>query len=316
MTPLRQHLDRALHDRDAATVIGLALSAVWLGLVAIFWLFGPRGEGGASGLARLTGLVGTVMPLVLIWLAVGLARAIATLRAEAEDLRDKLQRMREMAEPRPQRPAAAPSATVPSIGPSAGPLVAAAAPAQRPAAPAAAPRPLRPGDARQTAMRFEGPEPVPVAPTTLIRALDFPDGPEDRDGIEALRAALRDHDSARVLRAAQDVVTLLAGNDIYLDHLPPDPAPPAVWRRFAEGARGSAVAALGGIHDPTALGIVTQMLRSDEIFRDAAHHFLRHFDLALTRFLPQIEDAQLADLGQTRSARAFMLIGRAAGVFG
>lgn len=128
--------------------------------------------------------------------------------------------------------------------------------------------------------------------------------------------ALKDHDTSRVLRAAQDVVTLLAGQNVYMDDLPPDPASPAVWRRFSEGARGAAVGSLGGIHDETALEVTSAMLRGDEIFRDTAHHFLRHFDLLLTRILPQLDDDQIAALSETRSARAFMLVGRVAGIFG
>ena len=57
--------------------------------------------------------------------------------------------------------------------------------------------------------------------------------PDDAPAIAALRLALQDPNHARVLRAAQDVVTLLAGQDLYMDDLPPDPAPAAVWRRFA-----------------------------------------------------------------------------------
>jgi hypothetical protein len=36
----------------------------------------------------------------------------------------------------------------------------------------------------------------------------------------------------------------------------------------------------------------------------------------LTRHLPQMDDAQIAVLAETRSARAFMLLGRIAGTFG
>ena len=102
-----------------------------------------------------------------------------------------------------------------------------------------------------------------------------------------------------------------------MDNLPPDPAPVIIWRRFAEeGARGSAVAALGGIHDPQTLDSVAEMLRGNEIFRDTAHHFLRHFDLMLSRLSPRLTDEQMAVLADSRSARAFMVVGRAAGIFG
>lgn len=165
-------------------------------------------------------------------------------------------------------------------------------------------------------MRFDSPEPVNIPPETLIRALNFPDGADDTATIAAMREALKDHENSRVLRAAHDVVTLLADQQVYMDDLRPDPAGPDVWRRFAEGARGSAVAALGGIHDEAAVEVASALLRGDEIFRDAAHHFLRHFDILLTRLLPQLDDAEIEVLAESRSARAFMLVGRVAGIFG
>lgn len=165
-------------------------------------------------------------------------------------------------------------------------------------------------------MRFDSPDAQPVDAATLVRALNFPDGPDDHEAIEALRDALKDPDNSRVLRAAQDVVTLLAGRDIYMDMLPPNPTSAQSWRRFAAGQRGSAVGALGAIEDEDALATVSEMMRQDEIFRDAVHHFLRHFDGLLARLVPALDDTQIAVLADSRSARAFMLLGRAAGSFG
>ncbi|MDP5305900.1 hypothetical protein [Paracoccus spongiarum] len=307
----------SLAQRDAVTTVGLAVSAVWLLLVLLFWLLAPGGEGGAGGLARLVGAVGVVMPLMMVWVAVALARSIAVLRAEAQDLRLRLTQLREYAATRGAPPAVAGEATgrvVPAQG-AQGQTPQPSAPLPPPQQTPAAPRP-RPADQRQAAMRFDAPESVQVDPGTLIRALDFPDGPDDHEAIAALRMALKDLDNSRVLRAAQDVVTLLAAQSVYMDDLPPDPAPAAVWRRLADGARGSAVAALGGIHDELALDVASSLLRGDEIFRDAAHHFLRHFDAMVCRLVPQLDDAQVAVLAQTRSARAFMLLGRVAGIFG
>ncbi|RJL18815.1 hypothetical protein [Paracoccus siganidrum] len=296
-----------------AAALGLALSAVWLVLVLLFWLLVPGGSEGASGIGRLLVFVGVAMPLALIWMAVALAGAIAALRAEADDLRLRLSQMRDGGTaPRPAMGGgiAPPPAT--STLPADPPRPRAGAqPNVRPRAADA-----RPVDARQASMPLDDPEPVSVPPSVLVRALNFPDGPEDTETVAALRAALQDHDNARVLRAAQDVITLLAGQDLYMDDLPPEPAPVAVWRRFAEGARGATVAQLGGIHEPVALEIATELLRGDEIFRDSAHHFLRHFDVMLTRSISQLDDDQIRFLSQTRSARAFMLLGRAAGIFG
>lgn len=302
-------------QRDAPVTIGIALSVVWLLLIGLFRLLAPGEDGSTGGVARLMAVMGAILPLVLIWMAVMLARAIAALREEAEDLRARLGQLRDMAATR----GAPPPINRPQVEPQSRPEP------LRPAQPAPVqPAPVHPGvirprpapDGRQAAMRFDAPESIAVPPETLILALNFPDGPGDAEGVAALRAALRDHDSSRVLRAAQDVVTLLAGQGLYMDDLPPDPASPTVWRRFAEGGRGSAVAQLGGIHDETALAVTSDLMRQDEIFRDTAHHFLRHFDNALAKLVSELDDAQIAVLAQTRSARAFMLLGRAAGIFG
>ncbi|MAN56531.1 MAG: hypothetical protein CMI50_08705 [Paracoccus sp.] len=315
----------SLTQRDALTRLGIALSVAWLLLIALFWVLAPGGDGAAGGVGRLVAAAGAILPLALIWMAVTLARSIAILRAEAEDLRERLTQLREMAAtrgapPQSRRPAATgdiASGTSVVAAPAGLPApVSATGPATRAAgAVTTAAPPPRPADTRQAALRFDAPESVSVPPRTLIRALDFPNGPEDTEAIAALRTALKDHDNSRLLRAAQDVVTLLAGQDLYMDDLQPSPPDPAVWRRFAEGARGGNAASLGGIHDQSALQIVSGILRGDEIFRDAAHHFLRQFDTAISRLVPQLDDAEIEVLAQTRSARAFMLLGRVAGIF-
>lgn len=299
--------DHIRPERSRILVIGLALSLVWLVLLLLFWLLVPGREGG-SGITRLLGFVGMVMPLALIWMAVALAQAIGALRSEADELRLRLSQLRD-------------AGTGTAGGSMAGGKGGGIAPAPSniaPRRPAPAPAPARSGggDTRQGSIPLEHPEPVEIAPEIMVRALNFPDGPQDTDAVAALRAALQNHDNARVLRASQDVITLLAGHGLYMDDLVPAPAPVALWRHFAEGARGAAVADLGGIHEGDALAIVSELLRGDEIFRDSAHHFLRHFDMMLGRLIPQLDDDEVMLLSQSRSSRAFMLLGRAAGIFG
>ena len=109
---------------------------------------------------------------------------------------------------------------------------------------------------------------------------------------------------------------LLAQAGIYMDELAPEPGPAAVWRAFAEGLRGPQVAVLGGVSDPAALEVSAHLLRSDEIFRDAAHHFLRQFDRMMARVAPDLDDDFLAALTETRSGRAFVLLAQTSGIFG
>ena len=100
----------------------------------------------------------------------------------------------------------------------------------------------------------------PVSVADFIRALNFPDSQDDRDGIRALRVALEDRGLAKLIRAAQDVLTLLGQDGIYMDDLKPDRARTELWRRFAQGERGKAIAGLGvagsndGVAQPLELG--------------------------------------------------------------
>ena len=156
---------------------------------------------------------------------------------------------------------------------------------------------------------------APLSVEDFIRAMNFPDGPDDHQGFAAMRAALGNRDIAKLIRAAQDVLTLLSQDGIFMDDLKHDPAAPEPWRAFAKGERGRSVAALGGVRDRSALALSVGRLRNDPVFRDAAHHFLRAFDRCLTEFEPNADDADLFALGGTRSARAFMLLGRVLGTF-
>lgn len=282
-----------------AVRIGLFVTIGWLLLVAGLWLFGPQAEAPRSGLARLGTAVSVLAPIVLVWLAALAADALSVLRAEADSLRlivDSLRRDAASA----SRAEPLPAPAVPGLAPS--------APRAREAAP----------DARQSRLPLDPPAPVPaeVSARDLILGLNFPDGPEDAEAIAALRAALADPDLARVIRAAQDVITLLAGKGIYMDELRPDLPRPELWRRFAEGMRGGAVAGLAGLRDAEIEARLAQDLREDDILRDAVHHFLRQYDRMLGARAAGLDDAQLVALSDSRSGRAFMLLGRVSHSFG
>jgi hypothetical protein len=155
----------------------------------------------------------------------------------------------------------------------------------------------------------------PISVADFVRALNFPDSPDDADGFRALRRALEDRATAKLLRSAQDVLNLLAQDGIYMDDLKPDRARPELWRRFAQGERGREIASLGGIRDRSSLALTAGRMRGDTIFRDAAHHFLRQFDRTFAEFEKNASDQEIAELADTRTARAFMLLGRVTGSF-
>ncbi len=288
--------------------IALAATLVWvLGaalLLAWFW-------GGAGFGQRLLLVLTATVPCAAIWVAALSLRQLVDLRAEAAQLRATVDAMRhnylsqvQTTAPRPVQGAEA------SPAPAA---VQASFSSRRD--PGQASRQTAPAE-EQTLLALEQDfPPDPVANTDLIRALDFPDSSEDREGIRALRRALADRDIAKLIRASQDVLTLLGQDGIFMDDLVPDRAHPALWRRFAGGERGRTIAPLGGIRDRSSLALSAARMRQDTIFRDAAHHFLRQFDRSFQSFEKTASDEEIAAFTDTRTARAFMLLGRVSGTF-
>ncbi|WP_138467464.1 hypothetical protein [Poseidonocella sp. HB161398] len=291
------------------------------------------------------GLPGVAVPVVLFALIWRQARALRRLRDEADELRRTLAAMAQgpqaaaappAARPEPRaaakpRPAPAPDAApaeepattifgVRSSSAAARMQETAAAPAAAAASPAFASRrdAVQPAAAQgqQASLDFEpAPAPPPLTVGDFLLALNFPQDPDDTDGFRALRLALKSPQAAPLVRAAQDVLTLMSQNGLYMDDLVPDHPRPELWRRFAAGERGGALVALGGVRDAAALANCAAALREDPVFRDAVHHFLRHFDLMLTARAESLDDAALIRLAETRTARAFMLLGRSVGIF-
>jgi len=316
---------RANLTGERAIRSGIIASAVWLLLVGLVALLGPEGAAPASGWTRIGALAGIVLPLALIWTVVGMMRALAELKAEAEDLRAALVDMAAAArtpaiEAGPRAAGASLPASQPATQEARRPLPAArparaaglaAAAARRMAATA---RPASPSDS-QSSLDLDAPAPVTVDRDDLIRALNFPDSPDDGAAVAALHAALRDPEAARLIRAAQDVIMLLAERGLYMDDRPPVPDRPGLWRRLAEGERGVALADLLAPSEPAAAEGVAAALRGDEVFRDTAHHFLRRWDKMLAQQVPGLDDARVMALADTRSGRAFALLAEASGSF-
>jgi len=302
-------------------VAGL-LSVVWVVAVLAYILASPPGDD-VQTLGLVMTLLIVFLPLALIWVAVITLRSVRDLRAEAARLQTAVDAMRvSYVQTASQMQAAAikPSvekkldeiaATFSSRRDSALTVPSADRKAAL-AVPKTDPEAEEPRLALGTPAEDIRP---PLSVADFIRALHFPESPDDKEGFRALRLALEDRTVAKLIRAAQDVLTLLSQEGIYMDDLKPEMARPDVWRRFAAGERGRAIAALGGIRDRSSLALTAARMREDTIFRDAAHHFLRTFDKTFAAFERNASDAELADLGDTRTARAFMLFGRVTGVF-
>jgi hypothetical protein len=317
----------------------LVLSLVWLVGCAVFFVFLRAGEGGeglsVDALRLVLTLLAVFMPVAIIWVATAATRSARIMREESERLQAAIDALRHtylqqmqsgvMARGtsaverkldqivRAQRQTETAIATFTSIRPGPSVLASSAVAAK----PENRPKPDEPPVEQGTLALGTPAEAVtpPLPVSDYIRALHFPENAEDREGFRALRRALQDRQVAGLVQAAQDVLTLLSQDGIYMDDLKPDRARPEVWRRFALGERGRAIAALGGVRDRSSLALTAGRMRTDSVFRDAAHHFLRRFDHGFTRFEKTASDQDIAALADTRSARAFMLLGRVTGIF-
>ncbi|SDI87356.1 hypothetical protein [Aliiruegeria lutimaris] len=323
---------------QAADWIALILSMVWFAGVAVFFLVlpEPQADGGLDPARLVMTILAIVMPVALIWVGAMAVRSARLMRQESNRLQAAIDAMRhayvsqapqgasgvrlpleqkldEIA--RAQKKTEAALAHLTSVN-----TRAAAAMAKDPerAALTAPKKTETAQDSAQPALALGTPVEAlvePISSEDFIRALNFPDDERDKEGFRALRLALKDRSSSALIRSAQDILTLLAEDGIYMDDLTPDRARPEIWRRFAEGERGRTIASLGGIRDRSSLALTAGRMRQDPVFRDCAHHFLRKFDTTFSSFGKDASDAEIAAFADTRSARAFMLIGRVSGTF-
>lgn len=322
-----------IYDRDSKPMvtgiemIAIVLSLVWLAGTAVFFLI-LKPAAGTDGLRFLMTMLAVFMPVAMIWVAATAARASKVMREESGRLQTAIDALRHAYVAQRQG-----GATEPSISHKLDEIAAAQrkaeatlamfsstrdAPATRPVAQATSHHAAVDTGSEQPALALGTPAEAlnpPLDNQDFIRALNFPETAEDAEGFAALRRALKDRPTAQLVQAAQDVLTLLSQDGIYMDDLRPDMAKPDVWRRFAEGARGREIAGLGGVRDRSSLALTAGRMKQDTIFRDAAHHFLRVYDKSFASFADHASDAEIAAFGNTRTSRAFMLLGRVAGTF-
>lgn len=310
-------------------VIALALTVLWIGAALLF--FGVLGSSEAtnalSSLQFVMTMLAIFLPVAMIWVAALAARSARVTREESRRLQAAVDALRKAYINQAQGGGA--TVNEPSVARKLDEIAAAqrktetalatftssrgSDTTQRPAPASAAEEP----DDQPTLALGTRVEDIaaPLDTADYIRALNFPETAEDERGFTALRRALKDRQAAQLIRAAQDALTLLSQDGIYMDDLRPDMARPEIWRKFAVGERGRSVAALGGIRDRSSLALTAGRMKQDPIFRDAAHHFLRIFDKNFVIFEETATDADITALSDTRTARAFMLLGRVAGTF-
>ena len=317
--------------RDLITgieITAIALTGIWLVGAFLFFTMAPAETQDSFDAVRFVIIMMAIfLPVAMIWVAATAARSSRVIREESQRLQSAIDAIRQAYVAQAQRGAIAGDTSsvtrkLDEIAEATRKTETALATFSSTRSAAAAPRPAPPPPNRaqdgQTVLELGTPAEAlapPLETEDFIRALNFPETAEDEEGFAALRRALKDRQAALVIRAAQDILTLLSQDGIYMDDLRPDRSRPEVWRQFATGTRGRAIAGLGGIRDRSSLALASGRMKQDPIFRDAAHHFLRRFDQMMAAFEPDATDEEISALAETRTARAFMLLGRVAGTF-
>ncbi|MEM9971279.1 MAG: hypothetical protein AAF762_09295 [Pseudomonadota bacterium] len=319
-------VDLGIYPRNETAGLGtlgkvaIGLTVAWLGFCVLILTFSGWRDFG-SAVITLSAVAVVLVPVVLVWIGAGVLHAARLLREESEHLQVTMEAMRDVYITQAQM-----SAT--TMGPNVERKIDEIVKGQKRAETALesfvstrpVSQPTHPivdefAPESQPSLGLMGPEDVTVSLGDFILAMNFPETAEDAVGFAALRRALADHRASRLIQASQDVLTLLSQDGIYMDDLTPDRARPEVWRKFAAGERGGAIAGIGGIRDRASLSLTSSRMRKDSIFRDACHHFLRTFDQVFSEVADNMTDADMIRAVDTRTARAFMLIGRVAGMF-
>ncbi|EKE70730.1 hypothetical protein [Celeribacter baekdonensis] len=309
----------------ATEMIAAVLSLFWLALTIGYFLIVGKGTDDFDSIRFVMMLIAIFMPVAMIWVGALAVRASVTMREESRRLQAAISAMRQsyLAQQHggtasssvekkleeivaAQRKTESTLAMFTSIRPGTTP------PEDKLAIPSPALIEEQASLALGTPSESLAP---PLSVADFIKALNFPETAEDKEGFRALRRALSDRKVSQLVHAAQDVLTLLSQDGIYMDDLRPDRAKPEVWRRFATGERGHSVAPLGGVRDRSSLALASGRMKQDAVFRDAVHHFLRKFDKTFAEFEQTATDEEISALSDTRTARAFMLLGRVTGTF-
>jgi len=326
----------AKNNEKAALIFAISLTVIWIAGISIIFFLYPEVARQISHDQSLTALVavGLFLPLILIWIAALLSRSLSAIRGETIALQKKIERMDEMlkvqiveeTETRDRwiqsqlaQITAHTKKTSLHVTTLAETVTEGLGQTSIPRDTTALPKKtLILTDEAQADLPLKNDNNTSNTPVTireLIKALNFPDNAKDTEGFRVLQRALSDPTTSRLVRSAQEVLTMLSEDGIYMDDLRIDRPEASAWRSFAKGARGKEIAALGMVRDRTALTLSKTRLKNDAAFRETAHGFLTRFDIVLAEFEKTAKDGELIEMGRTRSAIAFMLLGRVSGAF-
>ena len=289
-------------------IAGIVASIAWTAFSAMVLLLDRGDSGPLDGISLYLEIVAFLVPLVLIWLTAQAIKSsirsdhsIRFLRAEQEELRRKLgasdTRWRELedsllAEYSEQSSANAGYSPEPTR--------------KEHQIPQAEPQPQL---FRQATKTIESKSKISVR--ILIRALNLPEDENDIEGFEALNRAMEIEDVRLLLDNSQRILVALADSEIFTDNLKPDLARPEIWRMHATGEKKQVISTLGGIRDLKLLEIVAERLEREDEFFELAQNLVARFQSMLQQLIGSTTDSEIIALANTRTARAFILLGNA-----
>ena len=149
----------------------------------------------------------------------------------------------------------------------------------------------------------------------LLKALNFPNDENDLIGFSALNLARKNNTILQLLQVSEDFLNLLAQDGIYLDDLKIDPPSVTAWVNFVKNERNEHVKSLNCSGVDQHIKKLKMRAKSDVVFRDTALMLMRRFDKLLRDKLETAEDHQIFKISDTRSGKAFLLVGKISDAF-
>lgn len=145
----------------------------------------------------------------------------------------------------------------------------------------------------------------------FVRAANFPESEDDTETLDALYDVLTDPEAAALLQSAEDTLATLADLDLYMEDFVPEMSPVTAWRAHLEGKTSSG---LTGIDSPIEQSRIDAKLASDSGFRKLTGRFVERYLTVLRRLFKEAGDDRLVlDLADSRTGRAYLLLGKPLG---
>lgn len=145
---------------------------------------------------------------------------------------------------------------------------------------------------------------------TLIRAFNLPNDENDTEGYDAIEAAVKIESIGTLLQNSHQLLYTLADFDLIMDELEIDLGLISTWRKFAADNAESTVSSLGGTGTFVEIDKVSSIVTERSEFEELANTFSSQMEEFISQAIPQLKDEEIRELAQTRTFRAFLLLGQ------